>query len=157
LLLETIIKNKSVQGLSIDPNSNLNISCEDCLESKAVHIQFPKNALSRGEKPRDLTHCNLWGPYRQPSLKKENYFISFTDDKSWYITMKYLKKKDNTETEIKNYIEWIETQFERRPKAFKFDGGQEFLLGKLPKYFAKKGIEMGKTAPYSPSQNGVVE
>ncbi len=41
-------------------------------------------------------------------------------------------------------------------KAFKFDGGREFLSGKLPEYFAKKGIEMG-TAPYSPTQNGVVE
>ena len=59
--------------------------------------------------------------------------------------------------EIRNYIEWIKTQFERQPKAFKFDGGGEFLSGKLPEYFANKGIRMGKTAPYSPSQNGVVE
>jgi len=111
--LETIIKNKPVNGLEIDPNSNPNISCEDCLESKAVHIQFPKNATSRGDKPRDLTHCDLWGPYRQLSLKKENYFISFTDDNTRYVTVRYLKKKDDVETEIKNYIEWIKTQFER--------------------------------------------
>jgi len=62
-LLETIIKNKSINGLLIDPNSNPNISCEDCLKSKAVHIQFPKNTMSQGDKPGDLTHCDLWGPY----------------------------------------------------------------------------------------------
>ena len=51
----------------------------------------------------------------------------------------------------------IENKHSRLPKYLQFDNGKELVNEELKKWSAEKGIIIGTTALYSPSQNGVAE
>jgi hypothetical protein len=68
-----------------------------------------------------------------------------------------MKAKEEAMEKVKEYIMYIETKFEQRPKIMRVDNGGEYINKVLIAWCASKGIEIQTTAPYSPSQNGVAE
>ena len=69
----------------------------------------------------------------------------------------FMKQKSEAERHIENYIEFILTQTQKRCKAFRFNGGGEYVSKSLREKLESKGIKVEITAPYSPAQNGVAE
>ena len=118
---------------------------------------FPELNKSRASYAMEKTHSDLWGLYKVQSLQGSSCFISFTDDFSRKITVKFLKLKSETEREVKNYISSIQTQLGKTPKAFKVDHATEYLKRDLVQCLQGRGIELEVTAPYSHQQHGTSE
>jgi GAG-pre-integrase domain len=136
--LKTLFNFDMVMGIKVDPNSNQDLACEACIQAKLHHQSFPKSSDNQAGKPSDLTHSDLWGLARTTSIGRSQYYISFIDNHSRQITIKFLKEKLEAQQQIQNYVAWIENQLNRLPKAFKFDNGSEFIDQDLQKWLAKK-------------------
>ena len=84
-----------------------------CHQAKAVHQSFPKELTMRAEKPGDLTHSDLWGLAPKASPGGSKYFISFIDNKTRHITIKFIKSKLDAECKIQNYVVWIKLNWDK--------------------------------------------
>src|ERR1700677_1402278 len=152
-----MVTNKMVDGLKIDANSDSSFQCQACVAAKISRTPFPKYGATRAIDVGDITHSDLWGPTRIESIGRNLYYVAFIDDYSRYITIKFLKSKSDAAQKVKDYTEWIKTQSGRTIKAFRFDGGGEFMSKSLKGWLDGLGIERQASAPYSPQQHGVAE
>jgi Integrase core domain len=112
--------------------------------------------LDQQTVPGELTHIDLWGKYDVASINGNHYFILLVDDSEWYITINFLKKKIKFVKKVKEYLAYLKAQG-KNLKAICTDHGKEFVNEELDLWCHEHGIEIQKTAPYSPSQNGVAE
>jgi len=78
------------------------------------------------------------------------------DDAARYITVEFLKTKDQAAQRIRNYMTYLKAR-DRNPCAIHANQGTEFVNQGLREWCHSQGIELQVTAPYSPSQNGVAE
>jgi len=78
------------------------------------------------------------------------------DDAAQYITVKFLKTKDQAAQKIMNYMMYLKA-WGKTPCAIQADRGTEFVNEALREWCHSQGIELQVTAPYSPLQNGVAE
>src|SRR5260221_2839405 len=108
--MKELLNGNMTTGIHIDEMATPTVDCEACIQAKAVHQSFPKESSMRAEKPGDLTHSDLWGPAPKASPGGSKYFISFINDKTRRVTIKFIKAKSDAEREIQNYVAWIETQ-----------------------------------------------
>jgi hypothetical protein len=99
---------------------------------------------------------DLWGKYDTASIHGNHYYLLMVDDSTRYVTMEFLKKKDEAAQKVKEYLTML-VSHNRKPKAIHIDRGKEFLNEVLTAWCRDKGIDIQVTAPYSPSQNGVAE
>lgn len=82
-----------------------------------MHQSFPKESTTMAEKAGELIHTDLWGPVQTQTPSGVQYFITFLDDHTCHITIKFLKAKSDAKKALKNYIAWIENQLGWKPKA----------------------------------------
>ena len=76
--LELLFKKNMVKGLPyINHPDQL---CERCLLGKQFRNSFPNESNSRAQKPFELIHTDVCGPFKPNSLGKSNYFLLFIDD-----------------------------------------------------------------------------
>ena len=68
-----------------------------------------------------------------------------------------MKTKGEAFDRIKEQVAKIEQKFGKAPRWIRIDNGKEFVNEEMKKWVAEKGITIETTAPYSPSQNGIVE
>jgi transposase InsO family protein len=78
------------------------------------------------------------------------------DDASRYVTVKFMKTKYQTNQLVKDYLTHLAI-WNKILQAIQVDRGTKFLNTNLQKWCQEQGIKIQATAPYSPSQNGVVE
>ena len=155
--LRQMITGKVVEGLKVDPSSNLNFQCKACIAAKMSITPFPKYGATRAIKVGDITHSDLWGPARVESIGRNLYYIAFIDDYSHYVTIKFLNSKSEVTQKVKDYTEWIKMQSRHTVKAFRFNGGGEFMSKNLKGWLDEFGIEQQTSTPYSPQQHGIAE
>jgi len=152
--LQKLYDLKLVNGFNVDTRS-AKPDCIACTEAKQSVKPFNKE-IHRESEPGDLTHIDLWGKYAIRSIHGNYYYVVLVDDNSRWITIHYLKEKNQAAKYIKNYLATLITQG-RKPKAIRVDRGKEFLSDQLKDWCEERGIEIQLTAPYSPSQNGIAE
>ena len=99
---------------------------------------------------------DLWGKYDVMSINGHQYYALFVDDASRYITLHFLKRKDEATQAVKNYLTHLSTHG-RTPRAMRTDRGKEYVNEPLQTWCRERGIDTQLTAPYSPSQNGIAE
>jgi len=153
--MKKIFQHELITGIHVDPNVTPEIQCESCIQSKAARKPFPRESPNQAKQSGDLTHTDIWGPAKTESIHHEKYFVTLIDDNTRRITVRFLKSKSDVQGVIKNYIAWIETQLERRPKAIRPDNAKEYMA--MKSWLDEKGIELQPSAPYSPQQNGAAE
>lgn len=130
--------------------------CEPCLQGKMARRPFPKIS-SPVEKVLDCVATDVCGPLSVESLGHKRYFVTFTDLKSGYCTVYFMKTKDETKKYVKIFVERMKTLKNDKPKTIRSDRGGEYLDGELQEYLALEGIKFECTVGYSPQQNGVSE
>ena len=143
-----------VDGLTIDEESR-KPDCKICIQSKQAVKPFD-GTLERKLKPGELTHIDLWGKYDVASIHGNQYYILFIDDATRYVTVHFLKRKDEAVQYVKNYLEYLKTHL-KPPKAIRIDRGKEFLNDPLKSYLDSRGLDIEATVPYSPSQYRIAE
>jgi len=104
----------------------------------------------------ELTHIDVWGKYSVSSINGFQYYLLMVDDASQYVTVEFLKSKDQATQKVKNYFTHLEVQG-RTPKVIRIDHGCKFINNSLLEWLYSKGMEVHMTAPHSPSQNGVAK
>ncbi len=58
----------------------------------------------------EVIHSDVCGPIHTISLGGALYFVTFVDEASGHVTVKFLKSKGEAAAELINYIKWIERQ-----------------------------------------------
>ena len=81
-----------MDGLQIDTNSP-KLDCVACTEVKLSESPYGP-MLGCLTKPGELTHMDLWGKYDVASINGNQYYLLMIDDAARYITVKFLKTKD---------------------------------------------------------------
>lgn len=92
-----------------------------------------------------------------PSLKREKYFITFTDEMSGRVSICLLKIKDGALGAFEAYRARAEKTCEREIKSLRSDGGGEYLGKPFQQYLQQAGILHIVSPPYNPAQNGLAE
>jgi hypothetical protein len=72
------------------------------------------------------------------------------------ITVDFLKGKNEAVGKVKDYLTHLRVHG-KTPKYIRVDRGKEFINNPLQVWCGQQGIDIQKTAPYSPSQSGVAE
>jgi len=152
--IKKLLDNQLVNGLKIDTNS-LKPDCVACTEAKLLETPYGPT-LGRPMKPGELMHMDLWGKYDVMSINGNQYYLLMVDDATCYVTVKFLKMKDQAAQKIMDYMTYLKAQG-KTPCAIHADRGTEFVNETLREWCSFQGVELQVTTPYSPSQNGVAE
>ena len=92
--LQKLANNRMVDGF----NYNATRFCESCVQGKHHRNTFLVNKSKRTQEPLDLVHSDLCGKMNTKSLSGAEYFLTFIDDKTHYVWVYVLKRKDEVYT-----------------------------------------------------------
>ena len=56
-----------------------NNDCTVCALAKQIRLPFTTSSIS-SDKPFELIHCDIWGPFKVPSLSGAKYFLTIVDE-----------------------------------------------------------------------------
>lgn len=133
-----------------------NFQCEACVLGKQHRLPYNgHNATTT--KCGELIHADLCGPMQVNSFGGARFVLLLKDDFSHMRFAYFLKSKDETISKIKTFVEFVQNQTGHKVKAFRSDGGGEFISLALKSYFESKGIKHEFTVAYTPEQNGAIE
>jgi len=152
--IKKLLDNQLVDGLQINMHL-LKPDCIACTEAKLSKAPYGP-ASGRQTRIGELTHMDLWGKYDVASIHSNQYYLLMIDDTTWYITVEFLKTKDQAAQKIMNYMTYLKTQG-RSPCTICADRGTEFVNQSLKDWCQSQGIKLQVTTLYSPSQNGMAE
>ncbi len=85
------------------------------------------------------------------------YFITFIDDYSQFITIHPIKKKSDALETFKDFLVESECQTGHKLKVLHTDGGGKYFSNEFTEYLKGHGIIHEKTNPDTPQENGVAE
>ena len=131
------------------------LDCVACMEAKLSESPYGP-MLGCPTKPGKLTHMGLWGKYDVASINGNQYYLLMVDDAACYITVKFLKTKDQAAQKVMDYMTYLKVQG-KTPCAIHANRGTEFVNETLRGWCNSQGIELQVTVPYSPLQNRVAE
>jgi transposase InsO family protein len=154
--LEKLAKDKLVDGFDYDVSKEFSF-CESCVEGKHHRCQFPTNGGKRYQEPLGLVHSDVCGKMNAQSLSGAEYFLTFIDDKTRYVWIYVLKRKDQV---FERFLEWkaqVEKTTGQKVKALRTDNGGEYTSAEFKNYLRTEGIRHELTVPKTPEQNGVAE
>lgn len=124
--------------------------------SKQRRLTFPKG-ITKVEKPFDLIHTDLWGPYKVKSYSGAHYFLTIVDDFTRCKWTYLLHDKTQVYKTLKKFFALINTQFNRKVKVLRSDNGTEFMNHKMDSFLRNNGIIHQRSNPHTPQQNGIAE
>ncbi|KAL0313423.1 UNVERIFIED_CONTAM: hypothetical protein Sradi_5741600 [Sesamum radiatum] len=143
------------KSLEIDDLNHLP-TCESCLKGKMTKKSFVgQSAIAKGLL--DLVHTDVCGPLSIPARGGFSYFITFTDDHSWYGYVYLMRYKSEAFGRFKEYRFEVENQTNRKIKALRSDRGGEYLSGEFIDYLKENGILSQWTPPGTLQLNGMAE
>ncbi|KAL0455123.1 UNVERIFIED_CONTAM: Retrovirus-related Pol polyprotein from transposon RE2 [Sesamum latifolium] len=143
------------KSLEIDDLDHLP-TCESCLKGKMTKKPFVGQTAIANDL-LDLVHTDVCGPLSIPARGGFFYFITFTDDHSWYGYIYLVRYKSEAFGRFKEYRLEVENQSNRKIKALRSDRGGEYLSGEFIDYLKENGILSQWTPPGTPQLNEVAE
>ena len=142
-------------GFDFDASRKLTF-CEMCPLGKQHRTKFPSSS-TRADEPLDLVHSDLCGKMNVKSESGAEYFLSFIDDKTRYVWVYILRRKDQVFEKFREWKTMIEKSTGRKLKAIRTDNGGEFTSREFESYLTTEGVRHELTIPNNPEQNGVAE
>ena len=98
---------------------------KDVYLASSSEKSFPKESNSRAQKPLELIHTDVCGPFKPNSLGKSNYFLLFIDDFSRKTWVYFLKQKSEVFEAFKKFKAAVEKESGYQIKAMRSDRGGE--------------------------------
>lgn len=130
--------------------------CSVCVQGKFVKIVFPKGSERATTEPLKLVHSDVMGKLPE-SLGGSCYIVTFVDDYSRHLTVRFIEKKSQVFEVFKDYKAEVEMFHNTKIKAIQTDGGGEYCSKEFEGFLSKNGIVHRKTVAGSPEQNGIAE
>lgn len=131
--------------------------CEACCTSKAVKAICKHQYGRKTNSILELIHSDVCGPMPVESWGGSKYFLTFVDDFSRKTTVYCLKTKDEVVAYMKQYINRVERDKNRKVKQFRSDNGLEYCNKSLETYFQRNGIKHERSNIETPQMNGTAE
>nr|GEX08092.1 hypothetical protein [Tanacetum cinerariifolium] len=127
---------------------NLNDLCPRGKQPKASYKTI--NAVSSISEPLQLLHMDLFGPTSIRSIDHKYYCLMITDDYSRFCWVFFLEHKDETYPILKNFINLIENQLNRKEWCDKFEALMkgEFQMSAMGELTFYLGNVRTTTTPY---------
>jgi hypothetical protein len=126
--------------------------CESYVFAKATHKPILK--IQQGEHVTqfgDEIHTNVWGPALLPTKGGRHYYVTFTDDNTWFTHLQLLKTKDETLDAYHNFKSWCDTQLGgAKIKKLRSDRGGEYLGKAFELHLKEKGTKQKLTVHSTP-------
>ncbi|GKB78161.1 putative ribonuclease H-like domain-containing protein [Tanacetum coccineum] len=113
--------------------------------------------VSSISKPLQLLYMDLFGPTSIQSIDHKYYCLVITDDYSRFCWVFFLEHKDETYPILKDFINLVENQLNKKVKAIRCDNGTEFKNAHIIELYGSKGIKRDYSNARTPQQNGVAE
>jgi len=108
--IRALVLNNAVTGLQL-MNPNTSFTCNSCKYAKATRKPINKEWTSKPAKAfGDEIHLDLWGPSPISTIGGHKYYVSFTDDYSYYTSLNLLKYKDEALPAYKAFVAWVKNQ-----------------------------------------------
>ena len=101
-----------------------------------------------------MIHVDIWGSNSIPSIHGHKYFWTIVDDYSRYTWVFPLKQKYENVKVLKNFVVFVQTQFETAIQIIRSDNGTNFFM---TNFFVNKGIVHQTSCVNTPQQNSIVE
>ncbi|KAF3771649.1 Retrovirus-related Pol polyprotein from transposon TNT 1-94 [Nymphaea thermarum] len=131
-------------------------ACEVCQLAKHVRASYPIS-LNKTTRSFALVHSDVWGPSGVPTCRDCHYFLTLIDDYSRCTFVYLLKERSEVPAVVKNFVAFVETQFQTSVQAFRTDNAREYVSQSLDDFLRGKGIVHETSCSYTPPQNGVAE
>jgi len=157
--IKAMVRKGLIKGITLS-KKELSITppiCAACAKGKATRASFPASKSGHADKILGLVHSDLWGPAPVQTITGTRYVITFTDDKSRWAWVTFLKRKGKTFTAFKEWLIFVEKQTGQQLYIFHTDNGGEFLTKEWRQMLKDRGIHHETTSPYTPEQNGDAE
>lgn len=154
--LQKLAKGKLVDGFDYDASKEINF-CEACAEGKHHRCQFPTSGGRRSEELLGLVHSDVCGKMSAQSLGGAEYFLTFIDDKTRYMWVYVLRRKNQV---FEQFLEWkalVKKSTGRKLKVLCTDNGGEYTSTEFERYLRSEGVRHELAVPKTPEQNGVAE
>jgi hypothetical protein len=127
-------------------------SCRECNLQKATRKPVSKDVGTRAETKLDIVHVDVLGPIETESRDGHKYAIGFVDSWSRYVTVYFMKTRDEVPDKIEKYFAEVGT-----PKTLVTDGAREFTSRYMEQMCRRRGVRQEISAPYTPEENGKIE
>ena len=139
--------NASYRKAGASKSTDSETMCEACARGKATH-SLPKKSTTRNSPctwaPLELVHSDVCGPFSQPSLTDDRYFVFILDDYTRYMTVYPIATKAAVPVCISEFILKAERFFHNRGGyrvvTLRSDNGGEYMSSRFDKYLADRGI-----------------
>src|ERR1700677_1281424 len=131
--------------------------CPACALGKATHASFPPSKSEHANTVLGLVHSDLWGPALVQTITGTHYVITFTDNKSRWAWVTFLKHKSDAFAAFKEWLIFAEKQTGLQLYIFCTDNGGKFLTKEWRQILKDRGIRHETTSPDTPEQNGDAE
>src|SRR5882762_7004511 len=154
--IKAMVKKGLIKGVTLS-KKELSITppmCAACAKGKATRASFPASKSGHADKVLGLVHSDLWGPAPVQTITGTRYVITFTDDKSRWTWVAFLKRKSEAFTAFKEWLQYVEKHTGLKLLVFRTDNGGEFLSEEWKKFLKDRGIRHETTSPDTPEQNG---
>ena len=80
-----------------------NHNCTVCALARQTRLPFSTSSIS-SVKPFELIHCDIWGPFKVPSLSGAKYFLTIVDDFSRFTWVFLMHHKSETQKHLTNFF-----------------------------------------------------
>ena len=145
---------RAVTGIALDDSAHH--TCITCAQANIKRQPFPSTSFHRAEKPLQRIHCDICGPLPH-CYGNFSYYILFIDCYARYVSLFFLKNRDEALGQFIEYRTAAENFLGKRIAILCVDNAPELTRGKMEEYCKAHGITYEKTIPDSPPQNGVAE
>ncbi|GJW98082.1 putative ribonuclease H-like domain-containing protein [Tanacetum coccineum] len=155
--MNRLVKGNLVRGLPSKFFKN-DHTCVVCCKGKQHKASYkPITAVSSIYEPLQLLYMDLFGPTSIRSIDHKYYCLVITDDYSKFCWVFFLEHKDETYPILKDFINLVENQLNKKIKAIRCDNGTEFKNAHIIELYGSKGIKRDYSNARTPQQNGVAE
>ena len=106
----------------------------------------------------EVIHSDVCGPFQVQGRERSNYYVTFIDDKSRFIAIYPIAKKNDVLAKFKEFAASLETEFGRKTiRQLVSDNGGEYTGKAFRDYCKSQGIKQLTTVPHTPEQNCIAE
>nr|GEX09185.1 putative ribonuclease H-like domain-containing protein [Tanacetum cinerariifolium] len=151
--MNRLVKSNLVRGLppKLFKNDHTGVACCKRKQHKASYKAI--NAVSSIYEPLQLLHMELFGPASIRRIDHKYYCLVITNDNSRFCWVFFLEHKNETYHILKDFINLIENQLNKKVKAIRCDNGTEFKNALMIALCGSKGIKREYSNARTPQQN----
>jgi len=104
------------------------------------HREAMTGAREKAVELLEVVHADIGGPMQVNTISGERYFITFNDERSGRIALTVLKLKNEALGAFQAYKMRAEKEAGKEIRAFKTDGGGEYINHQFNSYLRNCGI-----------------